>query len=114
MRRAAIKEPENETELKKLGNEYLESLPGCHVLKTDNMALRVGNGRKIKTRNPGMSDHHICKIGKFAAIEAKIPGKNLDPDQEKYKQSVLEADGIFILYHTIQELEDEMQANGLT
>lgn len=77
------------------------------------MALRVGNGRKVKTRNPGMADHHICYLGKFVAIEAKMPGKDLDPDQIKYKKEVLLAGGIFICYHSIWELETEMINHGL-
>lgn len=106
-------QPESETELKKIGNQFLESIPNCLVLKTDNMALRVGNGRKIKTRNPGMSDHHICLKGYFVAIEAKMPGKDLDADQVKYKAKVIKAGGIFIMYHSIDELEDQMVSYGL-
>lgn len=103
----------NETELKKAANDLLESLPRCKVLKTDNMALRVGNGRKVKSRNPGMSDHHLCINGLFVAIEAKMPGKNLDTDQVTYRDDILSAGGIFIVYHSLYELVTEMKKNRL-
>ena len=103
----------NETELKKKGIEFLQSLPRCKILDTDNMALRVGNGRKAKTRNPGMSDHHICLNGYFVAIEAKMPGKDLDPDQVIYRDEVLAANGIYIVYHSVSELISEMKKHQL-
>lgn len=103
----------NETELKKAGVDFLKLLSNCKILLTDNMPLRVGNGRKVPTRNPGMSDHHICFRGLFVAIEAKMPGKNLDPDQVTYKKEVLLAGGKFITYHSVYELETEMLNQGL-
>lgn len=99
----------NETELKKAGIEFLRSLPRCMILFTDNMALRVGNGRKAKTRNPGMSDHTICLNGYFVAIEAKMPGKDLDDKQVIHKNKVLAGNGIFIVYHSVSELISEMK-----
>jgi hypothetical protein len=98
----------NETELKKAGVQFLKLLKYCKILYTDNMALRVGNGRKVKSRNPGMSDHHICLRGLFVAIEAKMPGNDLDPDQITYKKDVLSARGKFITYHSVFELQSEM------
>jgi hypothetical protein len=103
----------NEGELKKAANDYFSKLKKCKLLKTDNMALRVGNGRKAKTRNPGMSDHHLCIRGLFVAIEAKMPGKSLDTDQIKYKNQVESALGIFIEYHSIFELETELLKHKL-
>lgn len=103
----------NETELKKAANDLFEILPRCKLLKTDNMALMVGNGRKVKTRNPGMSDHHLCMVGLFVAIEAKMPGKDLDEDQETYRDEVLAAGGIFICYHSLAELVEEMHRHRL-
>jgi hypothetical protein len=98
----------NETELKKAGIDFLRLLMNCKILFTDNMALRVGNGKKVKTRNPGMSDHHICLRGLFIAIEAKMPGKDLDPAQISYKAEILAAGGKFICYHSVAELQSEM------
>lgn len=103
----------NETELKKVACDFLETLPNVKLLKTDNMALRVGNGRKAKTRNPGMADHHLCIRGIFVAIEAKMPGKGLDPDQITYRDSILFAGGIFIVYHSLHELVEEMKKHRL-
>lgn len=103
----------NETELKKEANKLLEKLPRCKLLKTDNMALRVGNGRKAKTRNPGMSDHHLCIVGRFVAIEAKMPGNDLDSDQIDYQNDVLAAGGIFIVYHSLKELVFELKRHRL-
>lgn len=99
----------NEAELKKAATDLFGKLPRCKLLKTDNMALMVGNGRKVKTRNPGMADHHLCLNGFFVAIEAKMPGKDLDPDQIDYKNEVLAAGGIFIIYHSVSELISEMK-----
>ena len=103
----------SETDLKKEANKLLSKLPRCKLLKTDNMALMVGNKRKVKTRNPGMSDHHLCLNGFFVAIEAKLPGKDLDPDQVVYREDVLKAGGIFILYHSLHELVEEMKKHRL-
>ena len=103
----------NETELKAAGCKLLAILPRCKLLKTDNMALMVGNGRKVKTRNPGMSDHHLCLGGLFVAIEAKMPGKNLDTDQIDYRDTVLAAGGIFIVYHSLFELVSELKRHRL-
>lgn len=99
---------ENETALKKAAIEFLKLIPCCKILHTDNHALRVKGGVKVKTRNPGMSDHHICINGLFVALEAKMPGRNLDPDQIKYKKDVLKAKGIYICYHSVSELVAEM------
>ena len=99
----------NESELKKAANNLLEKLPRCKLLRTDNMALMVGSGKKVKTRNPGMSDHHLCLNGFFVAIEAKMPGKTLDPDQVIYRKDILAAGGIFIEYHSLHELIEELK-----
>lgn len=99
----------SETELKKCANDLLSKLPRCKLLKTDNMALKVGSGRKAKTRNPGLSDHHLCMNGFFVAIEAKLPGKDLDPAQKIYQSDILRAGGIFILYHSLHELVQELK-----
>jgi hypothetical protein len=88
-------------------------LQRCKLLKTDNMALMVGNGRKVKTRNPGMSDHHLCILGRFVAIEAKMPKKDLDPDQINYRRDILNAGGIFIIYHSLHELVTELKRHRL-
>ncbi len=98
----------NETALKKAAVEFLQLIPCCKILHTDNHALRVKGGVKVKTRNPGMSDHHICIRGLFVALEAKMPEKDLNEDQVRYKKSVLDAKGMFICYHSVDELQEEM------
>lgn len=103
----------NETELKKAATDFLDKLPQCKLLRTDNMALMVGNKRKVKTRNPGMADHHLCITGLFVAVEAKMPGKDLDPDQVKYRGDILSAGGIFIVYHSLFELVEELKKHRL-
>ncbi len=103
----------NETELKRAGISFLKILSNCKILYTDNMALRVKGGTRAKTRNPGMSDHHICIRGLFVAIEAKMPGKDLDKDQIDYKRDVIAAQGKFITYHSVFELESEMRKQNL-
>jgi len=113
IRRKTAKPPlelyENEKELKKAAADMLERLPRCKLLKTDNMPLLVGRGVRVKTREPGMSDQHLCIRGLFVAIEAKMPGKDLDPDQIDYKASILSAEGIFIVYHSLYELVEELK-----
>lgn len=103
----------NETELKKAAADLLSRLPRCRLLKTDNMALRVRGGIKAKTREPGMSDQHLCIHGLFIAIEAKIPGKDLDSDQIDYRRDILAAGGIFIVYHSLHELVEELKQHQL-
>lgn len=102
----------NETELKKAAANLLEKLPRCRLLKTDNMPLIVRN-RRTKTREPGMSDQHLCINGLFVAIEAKMPGKNLDPDQIDYRLDILVSGGIFIVYHSLHELVTELKKHRL-
>ena len=86
----------NETELKAAGKEYMEKLSYCRVLSTDNGPLLVGGGKRVKSREPGMADQHLCIRGLFVAIEGKYPGKTLDPDQIDYKNDIIAAKGIFI------------------
>jgi hypothetical protein len=99
----------SETDLKKEAKKFLIKLPRCKLLSTDNMPLIVGNGRRVKTRNPGMSDQHLCIRGLFVALEAKQHGKDLDPDQVDYKNDVEAAGGIHITYHSVKELISEMK-----
>ena len=47
----------NETELKKAGVEFLSLLNNCKILLTDNMALRVKGGVRVKSRNPRSEEH---------------------------------------------------------
>ena len=103
----------NETDLKKQAADFLEVLPYCKLLKTDNMPLLVGRGRRVKTREPGMSDQHLCIKGLFVAIEAKMPGKDLGPDQVDYKKDVERAIGIHITYHSVRELISELLKHSL-
>lgn len=102
---------ENETELKKAAAELLESIPRCQLFKTDNQPLIVGNGRRVKSREPGMCDQHLCIMGLFVALEAKMPGKDLDPKkkQPEYRDKVLRGEGIHIVYHSLYELISEMK-----
>lgn len=102
----------NEGELKKAAKEYLIKLKNCRVISTDNMPLIV-RGRRTKTREPGMSDQHLCIRGKFAALEGKMPGEILKPKQKDYKKDILAAMGIFIEYHSLFELETELLKHKL-
>lgn len=99
---------ENERELKKAAADLLEKLPRCRLVKTDNMPLIVKK-RRVKTREPGMSDQHLCIFGRFVALEAKMPGKDLEKDQLAYRDSILAADGTFIVYHSLRELVSELK-----
>lgn len=105
----------NETELKKAAAGLLSKLPRCELFKTDNPPLIVGNGRRIKTREPGMCDQHLCIRGLFVAIEAKMPGKDLDPKkkQPEYRDKVLRGGGIHITYHSLHELVIELKKHRL-
>lgn len=103
----------NETELKKATDDLLSTLPRCALIKTDNGALRVAGGRRAKTREPGMSDKHLCINGLFVAVEAKMPGKELEPDQIKYRDKVLRGGGIHIVYHSLHELVIELKKHRL-
>lgn len=104
----------NETELKKAAADLLSKLPRCELFKTDNMPLIV-RGRRTKSREPGMSDQHLCIRGLFVAIEAKMPDKNLDPKkkQPEYRDKVLRGGGIHIVYHSLFELVSEMKKQRL-
>ena len=104
---------QNEKELKKAGSDFLKSIPGFLFLPTDNSGLMVRGKMRGKTRIPGFSDHHLCAVGLFVAVEAKMPGKDLDPDQVKYRGKVLAAKGIFIVYHSLYELVQELKRHRL-
>jgi hypothetical protein len=101
----------NETELKQKAAELLERLPRCELFKTDNGALRVAGGKRVKSRNPGVSDQHLCIMGMFVALEAKMPGKDLDPKlkQPEYRDKVRRGEGIHITYHSLHELVEELK-----
>lgn len=105
----------NETELKKAAADLLSSIPRCELFKTDNSGLMVAGGRRVKSREPGISDQHICIRGLFVALEAKMPGKNLDPKlkQPEYRDKVLRAEGIHIVYHSLHELVEELKRHRL-
>ena len=103
----------NETELKKAGAKFVKQIMFCELFSTDNMALRVKGGVRVRSRIPGKADQHLCLRGKWVSLEGKMPGKTLDPDQEKYRDKVLAAQGIFIEYHSVWELEKKMREHGL-
>lgn len=103
----------NESQLKKAAADLLEMLPGIELFKTDNPPRIVGRGVRVKSREPGMSDQHLCATGRFVAVEAKMPGKNLDPDQVDYKDKVLRGGGIHITYHSLAELVQELKKHRL-
>lgn len=106
---------ENETELKKAAAELLSKLPRCELFKTDNQGRRVGGGVRVKSREPGMTDFHLCIRGLFVALEAKMPGKDLDPKlkQPEYRDKVLRGEGIHIVYHSLHELAEELKKHHL-
>jgi hypothetical protein len=106
---------ENETALKKAAADLLERIPRCELFKTDNQPLMVGKGRKAKSREPGMADQHLCIYGLFVALEAKMPGKDLDPKkkQPEYRDKVHRGEGIHITYHSLYELVQEMKKHRL-
>ncbi len=105
----------NETELKKAAADLLSKLPRCELFKTDNGALRVAGGVRVRSREPGMADQHLCIRGLFVAIEAKMPGKDLDPKlkQPEYRDKVHRGEGIHITYHSLYELVEEMKKHRL-
>jgi hypothetical protein len=103
----------DESELKARAAELLETIPRCELFKTDNPPRIVRRGVRTKTREPGMSDQHLCVTGLFAALEGKMPGKDLDPDQVKYRDKVLRGGGIHITYHSLYELVQEMKKHRL-
>ena len=115
MKKKLGKTYKNETELKKDAADLLQSIPRCELLKTDNAPLIVGNGRRVKSREPGMADQHLCIRGLFVAIEAKMPGKELDPKkkQPEYRDKVRRGGGIHITYHSVDELVYELKKYNL-
>lgn len=106
---------ENETALKKAAADLLEKLPRCALLKTDNAGLRVRGGKRVKSREPGMSDQHLCINGFFVALEAKMPGKDIKKgdDQDKYREKIHKGGGIHIVYHSLFELVVELKKHRL-
>ena len=105
---------EFEKDLKKDAITLLKRLfPVSMVHDTPNMPVKVGCGRKTKTREPGKSDLHCCIKGKAVYLEVKLPGKTLSKDQEKFKKQVHLAGGIFIEFHNLEELVEELRVNGL-
>lgn len=105
----------NETELKKAAADLLSRVPRCELFKTDNGALRVRGGIRVRSREPGLSDQHLCIMGLFVALEAKMPGKDLDPKlkQPEYRDKVHRGEGIHITYHSLVELVEEMKKHRL-
>lgn len=106
---------ENETALKKAAADLIATIPRIELFKTDNGALRVRGGVRVRSREPGMTDQHLCVMGLFVAIEAKMPGKDLDPElkQPEYRDKVLRGEGIHITYHSLHELVAKMKKHRL-
>lgn len=105
----------SETDLKRAAADLLSKLPRCRLIKTDNNGFVKGGRMVGKTREPGMADQHLCICGLFVALEAKMPGKDLDPKkkQPEYRDSIIAAGGIHITYHSLFELTEELKKHRL-
>ena len=62
---------------------------------------------------PGDPDMVACIKGRFVAIEGKVPNAKLRPAQEERKLQIEDADGIYLVIHSRDELETELRSRGL-
>lgn len=104
----------HEKDLKRDAIEWLQwMLPNALILDTPTSAKLVAGGRRTKSTSKGKSDLHLCVEGKAVYPEAKLPGNTLSEDQIKFKKKVERAKGIFIEFHSIDELEKSLRFNEL-
>lgn len=55
---------------------------------------------------PGSSDIiGINKHGRMVCVETKREGKGLEPQQEKFRDTILEHGGVFVLARSVDDLE---------
>ena len=65
-----------------------------------------GSGRFIRFGKKGSADIiGVNPHGRFVAVETKRKGKKLETHQEQFKQMIQEKFGVFVLAHSIDDLE---------
>jgi len=77
-----------ESDIKRAIEQYLRAR-GCLVIPYRTTGIRTANKGWIPARRKGISDLlGLTKEGKFFAIECKIPGGKVTPEQEQFLESV--------------------------
>jgi len=61
----------------------------------------------------GVPDITCIIDGKYIGIEVKTPRGKLSPAQEEFSDRIVEAGGIYLVAHSVDELESDLQELGL-
>ena len=70
--------------------EYYLKVRGCLVIPYRTTGIRTANKGWIPARRTGISDLlGLTREGRFFAIEVKVPGGRLSPEQDQFLKSVL-------------------------
>lgn len=86
----------------------LRGIP-CWRMNTGAMLSEYrGKRRLIRFGAVGMSDiiGIIPRVGRFLAIEAKLPGKKPTPEQTAFLQAVIKAGGFAFVAHSVEDVQD--------
>ena len=61
---------------------------------------------------PGSADRvgMLVPSGRFLGLEIKMPGKDLDPDQVRWRGVVERAGGMFVVAHSVEEALSALRA----
>lgn len=87
---------------------------GCFVWRNNTGAANHQYTRKDGSRGesyiryglPGSADIiGTNRWGRFIAIECKVPGKDLEPHQAKFRDQIHEKNGVYVLARSVDDLE---------
>lgn len=77
-----------------------------YAWRNNSGAHKTEHGAYVRYGLKGSSDIiAITPQGRFVGIECKAPGKNLRPEQVAFRNEIVRNRGVFILAHSIDDLE---------
>jgi VRR-NUC domain len=78
------------------------------VYRNNGGVAKYGEARVRYGLAPGSADliGVLIPSGRFLAIEVKMPGKHLEPDQVRWRDVVLRAGGLYVTAHSVEEALD--------
>lgn len=77
---------------------------GHFVMRTNAGVFYNANGDRVTIGFPGLSDLVGCtSMGRFFAIEIKLPGEHPRPDQQKFLEAMRNSGAISGCAHSVEE-----------
>ena len=80
------------------------------VYRNNGGVARYGEARVRYGLAPGSADliGMLVPSGRFLAVEVKMPGKHLEPDQVRWRDVVVRAGGLHVVAHSVAEALDAL------